>query len=245
MEELILREIAVLFLLSIVVVLVCHRFRLPSIVGFLLTGVLCGPSALGLIPNKEAVDIMAEVGVAFLMFTIGMELSGKELVRMKRPLLLGGTAQVVLTMAAVFGLTFWWSGMRLGLVYGCMVTLSSTAIVLSLLQQKGQMDSPQGRTCLAVLIFQDLAIVPMVLMLPLLSGGLAVDIHSMAFAAGKGVLTILGILHEYRATTRICGTIGCCETLYRIALQQEQLFFHSKLSLSCHGIAKNTLRATF
>lgn len=194
MEELILREIAVLFLLSIVVVLVCHRFRLPSIVGFLLTGVLCGPSALGLIPNKEAVDIMAEVGVAFLMFTIGMELSGKELVRMKRPLLLGGTAQVVLTMAAVFGLTFWWSGMRLGLVYGCMVTLSSTAIVLSLLQQKAQMDSPQGRTCLAVLIFQDLAIVPMVLMLPLLSGGLAVDIHSMAFAAGKGVLTILGIL---------------------------------------------------
>ena len=194
MEELILREIAVLFLLSIVVVLVCHRFRLPSIVGFLLTGVLCGPSALGLIPNKEVVDIMAEVGVAFLMFTIGMELSGKELVRMKRPLLLGGTAQVVLTMAAVFGLTFWWSGMRLGLVYGCMVTLSSTAIVLSLLQQKAQMDSPQGRTCLAVLIFQDLAIVPMVLMLPLLSGGLAVDLHSMAFAAGKGVLTILGIL---------------------------------------------------
>ncbi|MBQ8743762.1 MAG: cation:proton antiporter [Mailhella sp.] len=194
MEELILREIAVLFLLSIVVVLVCHRFRLPSIVGFLLTGVLCGPSALGLIPNKEAVDIMAEVGVAFLMFTIGMELSGKELVRMKRPLLLGGTAQVVLTMAAVFALTFWWSGMRLGLVYGCMVTLSSTAIVLSLLQQKGQMDSPQGRTCLAVLIFQDLAIVPMVLMFPLLSGGLAVDIHSMALAAGKGVLTILGIL---------------------------------------------------
>ena len=194
MEELILREIAVLFLLSILVVLICHRFRLPSIVGFLLTGVLCGPSALGLIPNKEAVDIMAEVGVAFLMFTIGMELSGKELVRMKRPLLLGGSAQVLLTMAAVFGLTFWWSGMRLGLVYGCMVTLSSTAIVLSLLQQKGQMDSPQGRTCLAVLIFQDLAIVPMVLVLPLLSGGLAVDIHSMAFAAGKGVLTILGIL---------------------------------------------------
>jgi CPA2 family monovalent cation:H+ antiporter-2 len=194
MEELILREIAVLFLLSILVVLICHRFRLPSIVGFLLTGVLCGPSALGLIPNKEAVDIMAEVGVAFLMFTIGMELSGKELVRMKRPLLLGGSAQVLLTMAAVFGLTFWWSGMRLGLVYGCMVTLSSTAIVLSLLQQKGQMDSPQGRTCLAVLIFQDLAIVPMVLVLPLLSGGLAVDIHSMGLAAGKGVLTICGIL---------------------------------------------------
>ncbi|MBR6673558.1 MAG: cation:proton antiporter, partial [Mailhella sp.] len=260
MEELILREIAVLFLLSIVVVLVCHRFRLPSIVGFLLTGVLCGPSALGLIPNKEAVDIMAEVGVAFLMFTIGMELSGKELVRMKRPLLMGGTAQVVLTMAAVFGLTFWWSGMRLGLVYGCMVTLSSTAIVLSLLQQKAQMDSPQGRTCLAVLIFQDLAIVPMVLMLPLLSGGLAVDLNSMAFAAGKGVLTILGILlfgkfvlpklmfSVVRARSRelmLMTTLGLCLTValitYMIGLSLALGAFLAGLMLAESEYSLNTL----
>ena len=260
MEELILREISVLFLLSIVVVLVCHRFRLPSIVGFLLTGVLCGPSALGLIPNKEVVDLMAEVGVAFLMFTIGMELSGKELVRMKRPLLLGGTAQVVLTMAAVFGLTFWWSGMRLGLVYGCMVTLSSTAIVLSLLQQKAQMDSPQGRTCLAVLIFQDLAIVPMVLMLPLLSGGLDVDMHSMAFAAGKGVATICGILlfgkfvlprlmfSVVRSRSRelmLMTTLGLCLTValitYMIGLSLALGAFLAGLMLAESEYSLNTL----
>ena len=131
MEDMILREIVVLFILSIIVVLVCLRFRLPSIVGFLLTGVLCGPSALGLIPSPEAVDTMADVGVAFLMFSIGMELSGKELVRLKKPLFLGGSSQVLLTMAFVFLLTFWWSGPRLGIVYGCLVTLSPTAIVLS------------------------------------------------------------------------------------------------------------------
>ena len=194
MEDLILREIVILFILSIIVVLVCLRFRLPSIVGFLLTGVLCGPSALGLIPTPEAVDTMADVGVAFLMFSIGMELSGKELVRLKKPLFLGGSMQVLLTMAFVFALTFWWCGPRLGIVYGCMVTLSSTAIVLSILQQKALVESPQGQVCLAVLIFQDLAIVPMVLIFPLLSGGLELDTNSMLLAVGKGVLVIGGIL---------------------------------------------------
>ena len=194
MEELILREIVILFILSIIVVLVCIRFRLPSIVGFLLTGVLCGPSALGLIPTPEAVDTMADVGVAFLMFSIGMELSGKELVRLKKPLFLGGSAQVLLTTAFIFALTFWWCGPRLGIVYGCMVTLSSTAIVLSLLQQKAQTESPQGQVCLAVLIFQDLAIVPMVLIFPLLAGGLELDTNSMLLAFGKGILVIGGIL---------------------------------------------------
>ena len=194
MEELILREIVVLFILSIIVVLICIRFRLPSIVGFLFTGVLCGPSALGLIPTPEAVDTMADVGVAFLMFSIGMELSGKELVRLKKPLFLGGSSQVLLTTAFIFALTFWWCGPRLGLVYGCMVTLSSTAIVLSILQQKAQTESPQGQVCLAVLIFQDLAIVPMVLIFPLLAGGLELDANSMLLAFGKGILVIGGIL---------------------------------------------------
>lgn len=205
MEDMILREIVVLFILSIIVVLVCLRFRLPSIVGFLLTGVLCGPSALGLIPSPEAVDTMADVGVAFLMFSIGMELSGKELVRLKKPLFLGGSSQVLLTMAFVFLLTFWWSGPRLGIVYGCMVTLSSTAIVLSILQQKALTESPQGQVCLAVLIFQDLAIVPMVLIFPLLAGGLELDTNSMIFAVGKGVLVIGGIL----LSANTCSTGSC------------------------------------
>ena len=188
MEEAVLIELVTLLVIAIIVVPICHRFKLPSIVGFLLGGVLVGPSALGLVHGKEVIDVISEVGIAFLMFSIGMELSGKELVRMRTPLLVGGSLQVLLTTAFVFLVCFLWAGPRLGLVYGFMTTLSSTAIVLSLLQQRGATESPHGRICLSVLIFQDLAIVPMVLIFPLLAGGLELDPENMAWAIGKGII---------------------------------------------------------
>ncbi|MCH5276794.1 MAG: cation:proton antiporter [Desulfovibrionaceae bacterium] len=193
MEFEILREIVVLFVLSIAVVLVCHRLHIPSIVGFLITGALCGPSALGLVPNMAAVDTMAEVGVALLLFTIGMELSAGELMRLKKPLFVGGSAQVLLTAGAVAGATVWWAGLSRALVFGCLVALSSTAIVLSLFQQKAQTESPQGRMCLAVLIFQDLAIVPMMLLFPLLGGELDTDASHMLWTVGKSVIVLGGL----------------------------------------------------
>ncbi len=170
METHFLQEIVTMFGLSIVVVLVCHRFRLPAIVGFLLTGALCGPSALGVVTNQEAVDTMAEIGVQLLLFTIGMELSGSELKRLKRPIFMGGTTQVLLTIGVVALISASSAGFSKGITYGCLVALSSTAIVLNLLQSKAQMESPHGRICLAILIFQDLAIVPIMLALPLLAG---------------------------------------------------------------------------
>ena len=85
-----LPDIVVLFCLSIGVLLVCHRVRLPAIVGFLITGVLCGPSALGLVSAVHEVELMAEIGVVLLMFTIGMELSGDELSRLRKPVFIGG-----------------------------------------------------------------------------------------------------------------------------------------------------------
>lgn len=193
MHSALLAEIVIMFILSIGVVLGCHRFRLPSIVGFLLTGVLCGPSALGLISNMEAVDTMAEVGVAFLLFTIGMELSAKELMRMKRNLFMGGSAQVFLTIGVVMAIALWATSFSTALVFGCLIALSSTAIVLSLLQQKAQSESPHGRMCLAILIFQDLAIVPMMLIFPLLSGELETDSSHMLIAVGKSVAVLGGV----------------------------------------------------
>lgn len=193
MHSAILAEIVIMFVLSIGVVLVCHRFRLPSIVGFLLTGVLCGPSALGLISNMEAVDTMAEVGVAFLLFTIGMELSAKELMRMKHNLFAGGSTQVLFTIGVVMAIFIWSTGFATALVFGCLVALSSTAIVLSLLQQKAQGESPHGRMCLAILIFQDLAIVPMMLAFPLLGGSLETDSSHILIAAGKSIAVLGGV----------------------------------------------------
>ncbi len=193
MEIHILEELGALFGLSILVVLICHRFKIPSIVGFLLTGTICGPSALGFVTSMEAVDIMAEVGVVLLLFTIGMELSPKELLRLKKPLLIGGGGQVFLTVGIITLLAFSFVGLSHALVLGCLVALSSTAIVLSLLQQKAQMESPQGRICLAILIFQDLVIVPMMLLFPLLSGTLEIDYTHAIALVGKSAAVLGGV----------------------------------------------------
>ena len=99
-----LAEIVILFLLSILVNLAASKIRLPATVGFLLTGVLCGPSVLGLVSDKSTIDHVADLGVAMLMFTIGMELSGDALNRLKKPVFVGGSLQIGLIIAACWGL---------------------------------------------------------------------------------------------------------------------------------------------
>lgn len=189
-----LQELVALFMISIVVILICSKFKIPSIVALLLAGIICGPSALKLVSEPDVVNIMAEVGVALLLFTIGMELSLKELARIRRPLLIGGFGQMALTLiiiTALFSFAITWQE---AVAFGCLVTLSSTAIVLSLFQQKAQSDSPQGRICLAILIFQDLIIVPMMLLFPLLSGKLELSLQESLLTLGKNSLVILGII---------------------------------------------------
>jgi len=189
-----LQEIVTLFILSIIVILICYKFKIPTIVGLLITGLICGPSALGVVANHEAVDIMAEVGVALLLFTIGMELSAKELIRMRRSLLIGGGGQVFLTVIVITLFFFLLVGAQKALVFGCLVALSSTAIVLSIFQQKAQAESPQGRACLSILIFQDLIIVPMMLLFPLLVGDTHLSMTSALISVAKNIGVILGII---------------------------------------------------
>jgi len=189
-----LQEIVTLFILSIIVVLICYKFKIPTIVGLLITGLICGPSALGVVANHEAVDIMAEVGVALLLFTIGMELSAKELFRMRRSLLIGGGGQVFLTVIVITLFFFLLVGAQKAIVFGCLVALSSTAIVLSIFQQKALTESPQGRTCLSILIFQDLIIVPMMLVFPLLVGDTNLSMASALISVAKNLGVIIGII---------------------------------------------------
>ncbi len=193
MELHFLQEIVSMFILSSVVVLVCYKLKIPTIIGLLLTGLLCGPSALGIVANHEAVDIMAEVGVALLLFTIGMELSAKELIRMKKSLIIGGGGQVFLTVLIISCICIYFVGFSKALVFGCLIALSSTAIVLSLFQQKAQTESPQGRASLSILIFQDLIIVPMMLLFPLLVGNLEMTISGTLFALTTDLGLIIGI----------------------------------------------------
>lgn len=191
MEAAFLFEIVIIFLLSIAVTLICGKLKLPATVGFLLTGVICGPSCLRLVQDHEAIDQIAEIGVAMLLFTIGMELSGEALSRLKRPVFLGGTLQIGLTIAAVCGVSLlagitW----RQGIFWGCLVALSSSAIVLRILQEKGQSATPTGRLTLAILVFQDIMVAPMLLAVPLLAGTLELTWEQ----ALKSLLMVVGAL---------------------------------------------------
>ena len=189
-----LTEVVALIVAGAVIAYICHRAGLVPIVGFLLAGVAIGPSALGLVRDQALVDAVAEVGVILLLFTIGIEFSFEKLARIKKLIFGGGSLQVVLTTLAVMGLLLlvdidW----KAGLFTGFLVALSSTAIVLKLLGDRGETDASHGQIALGLLIFQDLAIIVMVLLVPMLggSGGSALDV---ALALGKAVGIIAAVL---------------------------------------------------
>jgi CPA2 family monovalent cation:H+ antiporter-2 len=189
-----LGEIVALFALSALIAYLCTRIRLVPIAGFLLTGVVVGPNALGLVQDPELVSTLAEIGVILLLFEIGIEFSLTKLARLKRAISLGGGLQAGLTIAIVAG-GGWAAGVdwASSIYTGFLVALSSTAVVLSLLSDRGETDTPSGQLSLAMLIFQDLAIVAMILLIPMLAGtggsGWAV-----AGALGRAVAVIVAVL---------------------------------------------------
>jgi CPA2 family monovalent cation:H+ antiporter-2 len=167
-----LRDIVVIFGFSAAIVWLFSRFRMPSVVGFLAAGVLIGPHALGIVSSIHAVELLAELGVILLLFTIGIEFSLKDLLASRKLVIVGGGMQVGLTLATVALLTWlvhWpWNQ---AVFAGCLVALSSTAIVLKTMQDRAEMETPHGRVVLSVLILQDIVIVPMMILTPLLAGG--------------------------------------------------------------------------
>lgn len=171
MEYAFLKDISILFGLALVTVVLFRKLYLPSIIGFLVAGILAGPHAFAVINNAHEVERMAEIGIVLLLFTIGIELSLKELMRIKHLLLWGGGLQVGVTIMAVIAVAMasGYAG-RQSIFFGCLAALSSTAIVIKLFIDAGEADTPHGRLAMGILIFQDLCIVPMVLLTPLLAG---------------------------------------------------------------------------
>ena len=187
-------EVAILLVSSAVVAYVCYRFGLLPIVGFLLTGVLIGPNALGLVHDEELIEAAAEIGVILLLFTIGIEFSLEKLARIKRLIFLGGGLQVGITVAAVTGMLLLFGvELNVGIYTGCLVALSSTAIVLKLLGDRGETETTVGQIGLGLLIFQDLAVIVMVLLVPILGGG-GGSLGDLALALGKAAGIIVLVL---------------------------------------------------
>ncbi len=166
-----LQDIVILLLFSIGVVYLLQRLHLPSILGFLITGVIIGPYGLSLIEAVDQVELLSEIGVILLLFVIGMELSLKQLKSMRKTVFFGGLLQVGITVGvtalAAFLLGFSWNE---AVFIGFLFSLSSTAIVLKILQDRNEITALHGRNALGILIFQDIIVVPMMLVTPLLAG---------------------------------------------------------------------------
>lgn len=170
MEFALFKDLMVILGFAIFILLIGHRFRIPPVVGFILTGVLAGPHGFGLVSRTEDVDKLAELGIMLLLFGIGMEFSLKKLVQIRRYFLLGGSLQVGLTFALSFIFAYW-GGLSLNnsLLLGCLLSMSSTAVAVGILDQRGETYTPHGRLSIAILIFQDMIAIPMLLLIPLLA----------------------------------------------------------------------------
>ncbi len=196
MEQLVfLKDLVLVFSVSTLVVFVFHRLRQPTIVGFLASGVLIGPYGFSLIADKHQVELLAEIGVVLLLFTIGLEFSISKLNQMRHLVLGGGSLQVLGTILLITG-GAWLFGLppAQAVFFGFLLALSSTAIVLKILMDRGEIDSPQGRFAVGVLLFQDLCVVPLMLLTPLLSGKTAAGPVAILLVLGKVALTVVLIV---------------------------------------------------
>ncbi len=174
---------------AVAVLLVCHRLRVPPVAGLLLTGLAIGPSGMGLVSDGEAIHVLAEIGVVLLLFVIGLELSLGRLKEVRRPFLIGGSIQALLT-TAIGATAATIAGLRPGpaLFFGFVLTLSSTAIVLKLYGDRRETDAPHGKVALAILIFQDFLIVPMIVLTPVLGGEVAASAGELARRFGGSLV---------------------------------------------------------
>lgn len=230
MEIPILKDLVIIFGLAVVVLWVCHRLKLPSIVGLLFTGIASGPHGLGLIENIADVETLSQVGIILLLFAIGLDFSLKKLLQYKRFFFLGGAIQVGLTV--LFGYLI---AKMLGrpngesVFLGFLLAMSSTAIVLKALEIHDDTDSPQGSTCLGILIFQDIIAVPMILAIPTLSGvqqSFNSDFFISLFS-GLGIIIITVV-----AALKITPVI-----LYHIAMVRSRELFLLSILTICFAVA--------
>ena len=186
-----LLNVAVAVAIALAGGLLAHSLRQSVIVGYLLAGMLIGPFTPGFIGDQDQIAALAEVGVIFLMFALGIEFSLKELARVRGVALLGTAAQVLLTMAAGVGLGWLlgWPTVQ-GLFFGGVIAISSTMVILKTLLDRGEVSSTHGHILLGMLIVQDLAVVLLIVLLPRLAAGTETALVDLVFTLAKAALFI-------------------------------------------------------
>jgi len=192
-----LDELAIVAALAVFVTVVLSKLKLPTVAGLLLAGALLGPFGLRLVSSVHAIEVLAEVGVVLLLFSIGLEFSIARLRDVLRQVALGGALQVGLTTAVTTGIAVaLGQPVGRGVFYGFAFALSSTAIVLRALSERRELDAPHGKFIVGTLIFQDLCVVPMVLIVPLLGSGGAAGhaAASVGLALGKAAVVVTGTI---------------------------------------------------
>ena len=230
MTLLLLLELVTILAASILVIVVFHRLKIPAVVGFLITGILLGPGGLGLVRDLGVINAVAEIGVMMLLFIIGLEFSLERLQRIQRYFWLGGGLQVLLTIAAVALISrLLGAKVEETLVYGFLVALSSTAVVLKLLSDKKQLDSPHGQISMGILIFQDMALVPMLAIIPLLANIKSVSVVALG---SRFFLSLLAVAVVFFLARKIMPAVIGLIVRTRI----KEIFLLSAL-FACLGMA--------
>jgi len=230
MELTVLKDIVVIFALSTLVNLVFTKFRIPTIAGYLLTGIIAGPHLLSLVNNVRNIELLAEIGVVFLLFTIGMEFSLQHLMKIRRIVFLGGFIQVTVTAGVFYAASRFFGISREGaLLFGFLMALSSSALVLKLLQERSEVTSNYGRTVVGILIFQDLLLAPLLLLTDILSES-SVDVVREVFILMVKVAGIIGLAYAGNKwlLPRLLGAI---------ARTRNQELFMMSIFLICFAIA--------
>ncbi|HEX8335786.1 MAG TPA: cation:proton antiporter, partial [Pyrinomonadaceae bacterium] len=190
-----LKDLLILLLASVPIAFLFHRLRLPTLVGFMITGVVIGPYGLGLIRDVHAIEALAEIGVVLLLFTIGLEFSLRRIMEMRRLVVAGGGGQVLVTTLLVAGLAYMLGRpANQSVFFGFLFTLSSTAIVLKSYVERAEVDAPHGRAGVGILLFQDLSIVVMMLLVPVLGGREATSAVRVAAALGAALAAVAAII---------------------------------------------------
>ncbi len=212
---LILRDIVVLLGASLLVGGVFSRLGQSPILGYLLAGmILGGPGSLHAVTSQREVETIAELGVALLLFSLGLEFSVERLKKLGAKPLLGGAAQVLLTIGLAFaGARLFGMGSTAAVAFGAMVALSSTAVVLRILTERSEMEMPHGRNCLGVLLVQDMAVVPLALLMTILGG--EGDGGDVASSIGRLLLMAGGLIVGLYLLTRIAVLALGTLTLHR------------------------------